>query len=520
MKVLFLACVVGGAAAPLLAATPSITKIQPWAVVPGRATEIHLEGGELDGATQLWTSFTGEVSALNTATPIAFALKVSKEMPPGLGAVRLVTTNGLSALHLLLIDPLPGAQGGSTNHSPATAQRVPARGAVDGVCEELRSDFYRIAAKKGEELSIEVVAQRLGSPLDPWLRVLDAHGREVALNDDAPGLDADARIDFRCPKSGDYLIELRDTRHAGGARHRYRLRVGTALPTPLPFFSSREVAERTKPLNASASAPETEPNDAFTRAQFIRLPVELTARFDQPGDRDVYEFQARKGERVIVAGKTRSLGSPCDLFLQLQATNGALLAEANATGADEGILTNRFNADATYRLVVEELNQQGGRNFAYRIAIGELKPGFVLSTETERVSAPAGDSIEIEVKAGRRDYDGPIQLAVRGLPGAFAVTNALIAAKTNATKLQITTPSDLPLGECFLFSILGSAEINGAQVSERVSTAPALRSAFPELRHPPAELDGLLTLSVSESKSTNPKPPQKKRRTAAEPPGQ
>jgi hypothetical protein len=125
---------------------------------------------------------------------------------------------------------------------------------------------------------------------------------------------------------------------------------------------------------------------------------------------------------------------------------------------------------------------------------------------------PAGDSIEIEVKPDRREYDGPIQLAVVGLPEGFSVSNAVITAKTNATKLRISAPTDLALGDFFLFSIVGSAVIDGAKVSERMSTLPALRSLLPELRHPPAELDGLVALSISESKSANPQPPKKKRR--------
>ena len=504
--------IVGNLTYSSFAAAPNVTRVSPLAAVPGKTTVVTFLGDNLQGPVDLWTSFPCEVAPVRSADSTAFGLKVPRQTTTGIGAIRLVTTNGLSSLHLLLIDSLPAVESAKTNHSLATAHPLSGHMAVDGVCEELRSDFYRVTAKKGERLSIEVVAQRLGSPLDPLLRLLDAQGRELAANDDAPGLGVDAKIDFRCPKAGDYLVEVRDTRHAGGPRHRYRLRIGDALTTPLPFLASPEVLKLTKPLNSSASVNEIEPNDDVAHAQPIRLPVELAGLFKQPGDRDVFEFPAGKGERMVFTGRTRSLGSACDLFLQLQTTNGTKLAEANATASDEGILTNRFNADGTYRLVVEELNRNGRPAFAYRIAVRELKPGFSLSTETERISVPAGDSIEIEVKPDRREYDGPIQLAVVGLPEGFSVSNAVITAKTNATRLRISVPSDLALGDFFLFSIVGSAVIDGAKVSERTSTLPALRSLFPELRHPPAELDGLMALSISKSKSDNPKPPQKKRR--------
>jgi hypothetical protein len=493
------------------AAAPNVTRVSPTAIAPGKATVVTLVGDDLQGVVDLWTSFPCELApaSSNSAT---FKLELPKQPRAALGAVRLVTTNGLSSLHLLLIDPLPTVESSKTNRSKESAQQLVNGTAAEGACEELRSDFYRVTAKKGQRLLIEAVAQRFGSPLDPLVRLLDAQGRELALNDDAPGLGADARIDFRCARTGDYLVEVRDTRHAGGARHRYRLRIGEPLPTPLPFLASPEFAELTKPLDPLALTNEIEPNDEPARAQIIRLPTELSGFLNQPGDRDVFEFHAARGERIVFTGQTRSLGSPCDLFLQLQTTNGTRIAEANASSADEGILTNRFNADGPCRLVVEELNRNGGASFAYRVAMRRLLPGFTLGTETERVSTPAGDSIEIEVKAERREYDGPIQLTVKGLPEGFTVTNAVLAAKTNSAKLKIGAPPNLALGDFYLFSILGNATIAGENVRERTSTLPALRSLFPELRHPPTELDGLIALSVSESKSATPTRPQRRRR--------
>lgn len=495
----------------LLAAAPNLTRLTPMAAVPGTTTTVSLSGENLTGVVDLWTSFPCEVTpGSNAAT--SFQLTLPSSPRAGIGAVRLVTTNGLSALHLVLIDALPAIASSLTNHTAASAQPLPRGSAIEGACEELRSDFFRISAKKGERIAIEVVAQRTGSPLDPFLRLLDASGREITFNEDVPGLGTDARLDVRCPKSGDYLVELRDSRHGGGSRHRYQLRFNEPLPAPLPFIASEEVTRLTGPLSPPQTVKEAEPNDNSDRPQRISLPAEIHGSFGKPGDRDVYEFSAKKGERLIITGATRSLGSPCDLFLQLQSTNGTKIAEANSAEADEGAITNRFGNGGTYRLAVEELTGANGASLEYRIRARELKPGFVLSTETDRISGPAGKSFEIEVKAERRDYDGPIELSVEGLPATFSLANSTIPAKTNAAKLKISAPADTQLGDFFPCSIVGRAVIEGASVNERVSTLPALRAAFPMLRHPPGALDGLLTLSISESKSTNPKPPQKKRK--------
>lgn len=506
--VLVVLCLTGN----VLSAAPNISSLTPAALAPGKTTSLTLNGDSLDGMVDLWTSFACDVVLPEEPGSRILQISLPKEPRAGVGALRLITTNGLSAFRLLLIDAMPAVESSATNHSPASAQALPRNTAIDGACEELRSDYFRLHARKGERIRIEAVAQRLGSPLDPLLRLLDAGGREIAFNDDTAGLEADAQLDVRCPATGDYLVELRDSRHGGGSNHRYRLRFGDPLPVPLPFLSTAAATKLTGTLDRLPVIHEAEPNADDGRAQFVPLPAELHGSFGRPGDRDVFEFTVRKGQSLVFTGRTRSLGSPCDLYLQLQSTNGTKIAEANATGADEGAITNRFTTDGTCRLAVEELTGASGPSMSYRLTVGELKPGFALSTETDRISGPPGRAFEIEVKAARRDYDGPIELKVEGLPSAFAVTNHLIPAKTNTTTLQISAPAGARSGEAFAFSIVGSAKIDAGPVNERVSTLPALRAAFPRLRHLPHALDGLMQLGISESPSTNPKPQPKKRK--------
>lgn len=494
------------------AASPNPTRLTPVAIVPGKTSALTFSGDNLEGIVDVWTSFACEVTLPKEGPAKSIEIHTPTEIGIGLGALRLVTTNGLSALQFVLVDPMPSIESTSTNHAIHYAQALPRNTAVDGTCEELRSDFFRITAKKGERLAIEVVAQRIGSPLDPLLRLLDSAGREIGFTDDSSGLGADAFLDVRCPKTGDYLIELRDARHAGSARHRYRLRFGGPLPVPLAFLADTNVTRFTQSLLRLTEVAEAEPNDSISTPQPLPLPTRLNGWFQRPADRDVFEFRAAKGERISFTGRTRSLGSPCDLLLQLQTTNGTRIAESNATGGDEGALTNRFTADGVYHLVVEELNRGGSANFHYQIAAAELHPGVAVTTETDRISGPAAASLEVEVKLERRDYDGPVTLAADGLPDSFKLENNVVPAKTNVAKLKIITPPDVALGDYFPFRIVARGSDAGRDFATRASTLPALRAAFPALRYPPMELDGLLLLSISESKSANPRPPQKKRR--------
>src|SRR5205823_11143911 len=107
------------------------------------------------------------------------------------------------------------------------------------------SDFFKFTARKGQRLTFEVVAQRLGSALDPLIRLLDVKGRELVFCEDTPGAGVDCRFEYRFAKAGEYRLELRDSRYDGGSQYRYRLRVGD-FPlerTPLPFLVRAEFSE-------------------------------------------------------------------------------------------------------------------------------------------------------------------------------------------------------------------------------------------------------------------------------------
>jgi hypothetical protein len=517
----------------------------PSAVAPGKTTVITLFGDNLNNATELWTSFPSKVIRVATTNAgesgkSTFQIVVPKNVPVGIGAVRLATTNGVSNLALLMIDDLPGVTSHGTNRTMATAQELKWPVAVDANCEELNFNYYRLMAKKGQRLSVEVAANRLGSPLDPVVRLLDAAGKELAYCDDDPGLGSDPRFGFTIPSSGQYLLEVRDVGYQGGPKHCYRLRIGdfplTSVPFPLGIERGKQAAvsfagrdlrgSRTQtikvPTNCSdgqtnvsvqfargkgsssvtllcsdlPELTETEPNDLPDEVTKISAPSAINGRFEKSRDRDCFEFHAAKDERLIFSGRTRSLGSPCDLSFRLLKPDGTQIAEADISGANEGTLTNTFKEAGIYRLFVEELNRQGGPDLAYRVEIRPFQTGFTLSVETERVVASPGGTFEIKVTAARRQYDGPFTLSLEGLGDDVALENNVIAEKKNDTTLKVKLPERFSPGQMARFRIHGEAKIDENEFSAPASTMPALRKLFPLLRYPPADLDGWIALGV------------------------
>ena len=99
------------------------------------------------------------------------------------------------------------------------------------------ADVFAVRASKGQSLVVEVLARRLGSPVDSFLRITDEKGREILRGDDledaGSGLlthHADTRLLFDPPADGVYRIWVGDAQNAGGPDFPYRLRVGPPRP--------------------------------------------------------------------------------------------------------------------------------------------------------------------------------------------------------------------------------------------------------------------------------------------------
>ncbi|MGB0774464.1 MAG: pre-peptidase C-terminal domain-containing protein, partial [Akkermansiaceae bacterium] len=89
-------------------------------------------------------------------------------------------------------------------------------------------DWFKFTAKKGQNLSIRVLARSLRSPLDSVLILRDAKGKQLARNDDQGALDS--VINFRPPADGDYFINVRDHLRKGGPSYTYRIEIDVRKP--------------------------------------------------------------------------------------------------------------------------------------------------------------------------------------------------------------------------------------------------------------------------------------------------
>ncbi len=98
-------------------------------------------------------------------------------------------------------------------------------------------DVYRVNADAGETIVAEITARRLDSSLDSILKITDAAGKVIAVNDDhadiASGLNthhADSFVMFQTTTAGPVFVHVGDTANSGGEAFAYRLRISHRQP--------------------------------------------------------------------------------------------------------------------------------------------------------------------------------------------------------------------------------------------------------------------------------------------------
>lgn len=530
---------------PCVAQPPAVSVAVPAAIAPGKPTDVTFYGANLAGAVGAWTSFGATVELTpgidgngTKADQVTYRLTVPEAASLQTGGARIATGAGISNIRLVMIDDLPTIGDNGANKTIETAQELTLPVAVDGAAEGESYDFYKFTATAGQRVSIEVFARRLGYPLDPVIRLLDSQGRELAYSDDEGGIGADCRFVHQFDADGVYLIEIRDIRYQGGGTHRYRMRIGDfpLVTTPMPLSAHQgstvkltaagpQVA-RAAVTNAAVPATATEslavtfknadgrgsafgqlepsasrelvefePNNAPEQATPVVLPAAISGRFAAAKDKDFYQFDVAAGQRFVFVGKTRQLGSPTDLYLRLYKADGALLAEADDNGTDEGSINFAFAEAGTYRLMVEDLHRRGGPEQTYLVDVVPYQPGFALALEADKFDVPRGGVFVAKVTSRRFDYNGPITLAIEGVDG-LTLANNVIAEGQNEVVLQATAPAALEPGQWRNIGVVGRAKIGETEVVRRAETSAALKGQFSGLPFPPKTLDGIVGLGV------------------------
>ena len=160
--------------------------------------------------------------------------RLSSEL--GVQAVRLGDDeNPANPIRLWVTDLELIAESSEPKSKPEAAQRVAIPSGINGRLDSPGEvDYYSFEAKKGEAWSFEVIARRLTSMIDSHLRILNADGRQLSLNDDMRlgkrGYSDSWVENWVAPADGVYLIEIRDLQLRGGPEFSYFIQATRSEP--------------------------------------------------------------------------------------------------------------------------------------------------------------------------------------------------------------------------------------------------------------------------------------------------
>lgn len=205
-------------------ATGSISNVQPERIFTfagnrGDVITIRLErqSGDLDTVLALLDSAGHELAMNDDAPgPVPSDSRIEQFRLPASGMYTIVatrfqrgagTTSGEFMLTLRRIEMPVGA-----TPTPAGPQRIAYGQTVVGVINDSSPVVaYTFSGQQGEVVRISLARLNPADSLDPYLRLMDTAGHELAANDDAPSpadpTTTNAQISgFRLPATGEYVI--------------------------------------------------------------------------------------------------------------------------------------------------------------------------------------------------------------------------------------------------------------------------------------------------------------------------
>ncbi len=517
----------------------TVTSLQPRSIRPGQTASLRLVGADLTEAIRIKSVDTSIEFELEGCQPTeaVFAISTSDEIKPGPVPLWISLGNGTIQQQTVFIDDLEAVEDSGQNHSIETAQQIRSGVTVAGVCDASLSDYYRIHATAGQRIAIEVHTQSLHSQMDPVVRLIDAAGETLRLEDDQ-GLGPDCRFSHTFETEGDYLLGIHDSRYAAGGSS-YQLRVGDfpiiqqAYPLTVQFGSLATIHFKEQGGHDLPSAELTVVSDSnatmkvaskftdgtasgwislqcFDYPQLLEtqaeeplaLPVGINGRLQEPGEIDAYVIKGVKGQVVRIEGKSGSLGSPTLLQIECRDSAGTKIAETKISEKDEWSVDVTLPSDGDYQVRVSDLLKRGGTAFAYSLqcvpqgtfnvalkADAKTREHFLMETKQGACS--------LDLQINRFGYDGEIELAIVGPESKLRILNPRIPSGAAEAKILLAVSESWAANSLQVLQIEATSVANPKQRC-LVDTHALHRVKEPHVIHPMRSANGVISAAGAE----------------------
>jgi hypothetical protein len=319
--------------------------------------------------------------------------------------------------------------------------------------------WYRFEARKGDVWTIEVFADRIGSPMTPYFVVADEKGKTIARIEDSPESlspnqfytksDDPGRYRFIAAADGAYKVMVSSVEAAfqSGVRDQYLLRIAPERPDfrlavmPVtPHLSDAATLPRNGAVLYTVFALRS---DGFSDA------ITLTATDLPPGvvcPPQVLGVGQTRGAFVLVAG---SEAKDWDGFVNIVGTAGMLRHEARpftVTWSAQGLQPNQPPPNTP---MITRMDRGPGMALAIR---GDTP--FALTPVEKELKAKPGEKLEVTLKVARNEKFKDIIQVYSAVPnfGPRQQGNnppqplTTIAADKSEVKVSIDVPQNLASG--------------------------------------------------------------------------
>lgn len=458
---------------------PAIRNLNVRGLTIGGETTLVVDGAELLPEPRLVTDLPLAAQAVAenpTDARVTFRVTLAPQATPGVYHLRVASGSGVSEPILVAVDRLP--------QRPFAPQVESLPAALHGTVAGSAVLATKWPGKAGQEIVVEVEAQRLGAKLRPVVHLYDARRRQLAWALPAAALFGDCRLTTKLPADGEYTVELHDLQYAAPAPSHFRLKLGTLQfadqvfppavekgkpvqlellgngpPTPLTFtgteFGTFETPWPGDPTGGSwrpaiqvTALPEMLEGNAPAPQPLPGAPVAVSGRLDRRGQIDVYRLPVAEGAKLRFELFANRLGAPIDGALEVRnPAGGAVLVRG-----DDGDGTTDPRVDYTVAkgltevdvAVIDQLDR-GDRLCLYRLLVTNLdRPsatdaGFRLKVSQATVNVPQGATRVVQVAAERSGYDGPIRLAFDRLPPGVTAATPEIPARATGTLVTLAS---------------------------------------------------------------------------------
>ena len=492
---LALTVVTAGAVAPALQTT------SPTGLQRGTEAELKFNGQRLADAKEILFYETGvqvlELKEIKDNVVVA-RVKIAADSPLGEHKVRVRTATGVSDLRTFYVGQFPQLDEKEPNSTIETAQKIPMNMTVLATAQNEDVDYYRIEAKKGQPIAVEVEGMRLGRTMfDPFVAIRDASGKVLVKADDTALFVQDTYATFLAPKDGEYIIEVRETSY-GGAGNPYRLHVGH-FPRPSAVFPAGGKAEESlevKFIGDAAgditqtfllpqvskhkfgvfaernglSAPsanvvrvtelqnviENEPNDTATNATPATIvpPLAFNGIIAKKGDADWFRFKAKKGQTLDINVYARRIRSQLDTVLVLADATGKTITSNDDSGGADSYLRFNVPSDAEYTLKVTDHLGNGGPDCTYRVELTLVEPEVTTYiADTARYDTQNRKSIVVArgnrfaslMNVRRKDFSGDVEFGMENFPSGVTLTADLMPKDQTTWPVVFEAAADAPV---------------------------------------------------------------------------